>query len=99
MGEGGGGEDAVKWNVLVSSVVFERCERAPFACTSKQHFGGREVVGVVMRSLRPFDGSFDSLNLSCRGPQRAKPCTPFCQGLPSTNSDLTRTWPPVGGSP
>ena len=68
----GGGEDAVKWNVLVSSVVFERCERAPFSRTSKQRFVGREL-GVGSRwcgDALAFDGSFDSLKLSCRCPQQ-----------------------------
>ena len=41
VGERGGGEGAVKWNVLVSS-VFEECKLVPLARTSEQRFGVRK---------------------------------------------------------
>ena len=40
VGERGGREEAVKWNVLVSG-IFAECELVPFARTPKQRFGVR----------------------------------------------------------
>ena len=69
MGEGGGGEDAVKWNILVFAAASEMR-----TCSVGQHlqtaFWWCLVSGGVTLALSPFDSSFDSLKLSCRGPQQ-----------------------------